>query len=178
VQEATTRLDSARNDHNNQQKSKTDKEEDLSKDYGEQDIFRPLKDKCVSLDAGEYTYELCHMNKITQKSKKNGAHSNNHMGNFNHFDKVTVNEEVRADGKGLGSGERVAMKYENGAHCWNGPNRSVMVVLACAENEEVWKVTEEEKCVYRMEVGTPAVCENPAAVKSAGSGAGQERSEL
>jgi protein kinase C substrate 80K-H len=51
-------------------------------------------------------------------------------------------------------------------------------VLACAENEEVWKVTEEEKCVYRMEVGTPAVCENPAAVKSAGSGAGQERSEL
>lgn len=32
------------------------------------------------------------------------------------------------------------------------------MVLACAETDEVWKITEEEKCVYRMEVGTPAVC--------------------
>ena len=33
------------------------------------------------------------------------------------------------------------------------------MVLACAEKDEIWKVAEEEKCVYRMEVGTPAVCE-------------------
>jgi protein kinase C substrate 80K-H len=32
------------------------------------------------------------------------------------------------------------------------------VILACAENDEIWKIVEEEKCVYRMEVGTPAVC--------------------
>jgi protein kinase C substrate 80K-H len=31
-------------------------------------------------------------------------------------------------------------------------------VLACAEKDEIWKIVEEEKCVYRMEVGTPAVC--------------------
>jgi protein kinase C substrate 80K-H len=31
--------------------------------------------------------------------------------------------------------------------------------LACAEQNEIWKVFEEEKCVYRMEVGSPAVCE-------------------
>jgi protein kinase C substrate 80K-H len=33
-----------------------------------------------------------------------------------------------------------------------------MVILACAEKDEIWKIVEEEKCVYRMEVGTPAVC--------------------
>lgn len=101
------------------------------------------------------------MDKVTQKSKK--GHSQNAMGNFARFETIVVDEELPADGKGLGSGERVAMKYENGAHCWNGPARSVTVVLACAEKEEVWKVREEEKCVYRMEVGTPAVCEVPAA---------------
>lgn len=80
------------------------------------------------------------------------------MGNFVSVDRVVVDDEVPPDGKGLGKGERVALRYENGQHCWNGPNRSTFVVLACAEKDEVWKVTEEEKCVYRMEVGTPAVC--------------------
>ena len=170
VIEATTRLNSARNDATSQQRTKTEKEEDLTKDYGTDDIFRSLKDKCIELDSGEYTYELCWLSRISQKSKKGGAHANNHMGNFVRFDAVVVDEEVRADGTGLGKGERVALRYENGASCWNGPNRSVLVVLACAEEEKVWKVQEEEKCVYRMEVGTPAVCQ---AAGSAGTEAHQ-----
>ena len=80
------------------------------------------------------------------------------MGNFARIEIVSVDEELPADGKGLGSGERIALKYENGQHCWNGPNRSTQVILACAEKDEIWKIVEEEKCVYRMEVGTPAVC--------------------
>ena len=52
------------------------------------------------------------------------------------------------------------MKYENGQHCWNGPNRSTKVILACAEKDEIWRISESEKCVYRMEVGTPAVCQS------------------
>ena len=141
------------NDNKNQLNTHT---EDLAKDYGVDDIFRALKGQCVSRDSGEYTYELCWLDKTKQISKKNGGHTT--MGNFVSFDKVIVDDELPADGKGLGSGERLALKYENGQHCWNGPNRSTLVVLACAETDEVWKVTEEEKCVYRMEVGTPAVC--------------------
>lgn len=179
VQEATTRLNSARNDASNQQRSKTEKEEDLKKDYGTDDIFRSLKDKCIELDSGEYTYELCWLSRISQKSKKNGAHANNHMGSYVRFDKVMVDEEVKADGTGLGKGERVALRYENGASCWNGPNRSVLVVLACAEEEKVWKVQEEEKCVYRMDVGTPAVCEAAGSVGIEGQeGKGLGRDEL
>jgi protein kinase C substrate 80K-H len=130
---------------------------DLEKDYGPDDVFLALKDKCVSQDSGEYTYELCWLTKTTQKSKKGGGQTG--LGDFVRFETVVVDEEVGADGKGLGSGERIALKYENGQHCWNGPHRSTMVVVACAEKDEIWKVAEMEKCVYRMEVGSPAACE-------------------
>ncbi|KAK2626867.1 hypothetical protein QTJ16_004042 [Diplocarpon rosae] len=130
---------------------------DLSKDYGTDDIFRALKDKCISKDSGEYEYELCWMGSTKQKSKKGGAHTG--MGNFIRFDRVVVDEEVSADGKGLGKGERLVLRYENGQNCWNGPNRQTTVVLACAEKDEIWKVVEEEKCMYKMDVGTPAACD-------------------
>ncbi len=133
------------------------KRDDLEKDYGPSDVFRALKDKCVTKDSGEYEYELCWMGKTSQKSKKGGG--NTGMGNFVRFDKMEVDEELGADGKGLGKGERLVMKYENGQHCWNGPNRQTTVVLGCAEKDEIWKVMEQEKCMYRMDVGTPAVCE-------------------
>jgi protein kinase C substrate 80K-H len=139
------------------QTSLGDQQKDLEKDYGENDIFRALKNVCISKDVGEYTYELCWLDKTTQKSKKGG--SNTGMGNFVRFDKLEVDEEIDAEGKGLGKGERTILRYENGQHCWNGPSRQTTVVLACAEKDEIWKVWEQEKCMYRMDVGTPAVCE-------------------
>jgi len=161
VKDAQDRLDGARRSLEDQQRDRGNHEEDLAKDYGVDDVFRALKGKCVSLDSGEYTYELCWMDRVTQKSKKGGSF--NAMGSYSGMGTIVVDEEVSADGKGLGSGERLTMKHENGQACWNGPNRSVMVVLACAPTEEIWKVVEEEKCVYRMEVGTPAVCMNGGA---------------
>ncbi|THX11380.1 hypothetical protein D6D13_04710 [Aureobasidium pullulans] len=157
VNDAKNRLKSAQDAVNSQRKDLESHNEDLNKEYGPDGVFRALKGQCISVDSGEYTYELCFMEHTTQKSKKGG--SNTRMGNFVRFDKITVDEEVSADGKGLGSGERIAMRHENGQHCWNGPNRSTTVILACAEQNEIWKVFEEEKCVYRMEVGSPAVCE-------------------
>lgn len=149
VANAEKDLSNARNDHKSQQ-------EDLNKDYGPDGIFRALKDQCISKDSGEYTYELCFLGSTKQKPKKGGGDVN--MGNFNRFEMEYVDDEVPVDGKGLGRGDRVVMIYEGGQHCWNGPSRSTRVVLACAEEGEVWKVSESEKCVYRMEVGTPAVC--------------------
>jgi len=141
----------------NKQRELADQEKDLSKDYGRDDIFRYLKDKCVSTDSGEYTYELCWLAQTTQKSKKGSGNSN--MGRFDRIDYEEADEEERHDGKGLGRGRRMVLRYENGAGCWNGPNRRTDVWLACAENEELWRVSEMEKCVYRMEIGTPAACE-------------------
>ena len=163
VTDARSRVDSSKKDLENLRKDLTTHTEDLEKPFGPDDIFRALKGSCVSTDAGEYTYELCFLDKTTQKGKKGGGHTN--MGNYVGLEKITVDDDLPADGKGLGSGERWAMKHENGQHCWNGPNRSTMVVLGCAEKEEVWRIVEEEKCVYRMEVGTPAVCESASAAR-------------
>ena len=131
--------------------------EDLDKNYGPDDVFRAMKGQRVTKDSGEYTYELSWLEKTKQKSKKGGSETG--MGNFVRVDSIMVDDEVPPDGKGLGSGQRIALRYENGQHCWNGPSRSTLVVLGCAEKDEIWKIVEEEKCVYRMEVGTPAVCE-------------------
>jgi protein kinase C substrate 80K-H len=133
--------------------------DDLAKDYGPNNgIFRALKDVCVSRDSGEYEYELCFMGQTKQKSRKGGSHTG--MGGFTGFETEFVDEALPADGKGLGTGERLVMKYENGQTCWNGPARSTRVYLACAEKDEIWKVSETEKCIYRMEMGTAAVCES------------------
>ena len=165
VTDARNRKNAAQKDLDNSRKDLNSHKEDLEKDFGPNDVFRALKGQCVSTDSGEYTYEVCFMDKTMQKPKKGGSHTN--MGNYIRMEIITVDEDVPANGKGLGSGERIAMKHENGQHCWNGPNRSTTVILACAEENEVWKVMEEEKCVYRMEVGTPAVCEALNGAKAA-----------
>lgn len=132
--------------------------EDLKKDYGPSDIFRAIKGKCVSIDAGEYEYELCYMDKTMQKSKKGHGHTN--MGNFARIEHHVADDEERLDGKSLGRGPRIVLKYEDGQQCWNGPRRSTDVWLGCADTEELWRVSEAEKCVYKMEVGTPAACDD------------------
>lgn len=156
VVQARNDVNTAKNGLSGLERNLNDSEGDLTKDYGPEGIFRALKGQTASRDSSEYTYEVTWMERTNQKSKKNGGATN--MGNFVRFQTVVVDDDLPADGRGLGSGERLAMKFENGQHCWNGPNRETLVVMACSENEEVWKIAEEEKCIYRMEVGTAAVC--------------------
>jgi protein kinase C substrate 80K-H len=158
VQAAREALEAAKNDYSSKTASLEEQERDLNQDYGPDGIFRALKGRCVSTDVGEYEYELCWHSSTTQKSKK--GHGNTNMGNFVKIEKQLADDEDRADGKGLGKGQRMVLKFENGQGCWNGPNRRTDVWLACAEKDELWRVSESEKCVYRMEVGTPAACED------------------
>lgn len=156
VSDARAQLDAATHELDQDKAELTRQQDDLGKDYGPDHVFRALADTCISTDSGEYTYEHCFLGSTTQKSKKGGGHTG--MGTFARIDSVQVDEALPADGRGVGSGERMALRYENGQQCWNGPHRSTLVVLACAQADEIWKIIEEEKCVYRMEVGTPAVC--------------------
>lgn len=158
-------LDTAKSTLSQQERDLTSHQEDLTRDYGPDEVFRSLKDKCISTESGEYTYELCFMAQAKQLPRKGGGSTN--MGNFVRFDIVHSDEDLPVDGKGLGRGPRTVLRYEGGQGCWNGPSRSTTVVLACHEDEELWKIVEEEKCVYRMEVGTPAVCEKSASGKAA-----------
>ncbi|KAI0021737.1 glucosidase II beta subunit-like protein-domain-containing protein [Xylariomycetidae sp. FL0641] len=170
VKAAREAYEAVNNDVNSKQRTLNEQRKDLETDYGVDDIFRYFKGKCISTDAGEYTYELCWLDKTYQKSKKGGGKTN--MGTFDRIDFDEADEEERHDGKGLGRGRRMVLRYENGQHCWNGPNRKTDVWLTCAETEELWRISELEKCVYKMEVGTPAVCEE--AVQPGGAQAKDE----
>ncbi|WZH49391.1 glucosidase II beta subunit-like protein-domain-containing protein [Fusarium acuminatum] len=157
VRAAREALDAANRDLSDKQSTLNVEQADLTTDYGPDDIFRALKGKCVSLEAGEYTYEQCWLDRTKQKSKK--GHGQSNMGNFKRIDREMADDEERIDGKSLGKGERMVLRYEDGQQCWNGPQRRTDVWLGCAETEELWRVSESEKCVYKMEIGTPAACD-------------------
>jgi len=171
VKAARTARDDTQRDLTNAQNDLRHSQEDLEKDYGPAGIFRALKDKCVEKESGEYIYAHCFLSRTTQKPKKGGGETN--MGNFVRFDTEYVDDDLPPDGKGVGRGDRIVMRYENGQHCWNGPARSTNVILACSEEDEIYKVSESEKCVYRMEVGTPAVCGWDKAADASGPVAGE-----
>jgi protein kinase C substrate 80K-H len=55
---------------------KDDIETQLSTDCGPDDVFRAVKGDCASLNTGEYTYEVCIMTSVSQKSNKDSTNTN------------------------------------------------------------------------------------------------------
>ncbi|KAF8537411.1 glucosidase II beta subunit-like-domain-containing protein [Trichophaea hybrida] len=141
-------------------------EKDLSLQLGPEDVFRPLKGTCISREFGEYKYEVCFMDNAYQISRKDNSKTS--LGSFERIEVVDDSSKNEAKGVFASSWEEsheeplsgMSLKYENGQQCWNGPKRSVEVQLYCCAENEIRSVVEAEKCVYRFEVGTPAVCEN------------------
>lgn len=154
VTEAREALSSAEDTVRDLKNKLRDQRADLEQDYGPGSIFRALKGQCISKDAGEYTYEHCFLEGTKQIQKKGGSSMS--MGRFVRIGSTTV-EELNETGDVV-SVEKVAIEYDRGQHCWNGPNRSTKVVLQCGEESEILKTAEDEKCVYSMLVTTPAAC--------------------
>lgn len=48
--------------------------------------------------------------------------------------------------------------YTGGTKCWNGPDRSVKLIMTCGTVNEIVSVNEPEKCEYVFKMQTPAVC--------------------
>ncbi|EGC48508.1 vacuolar system associated protein-60 [Histoplasma capsulatum var. duboisii H88] len=155
VTEARNALSTEESSLNRIRSELEDQKLDLHKDYGSDSVFRSLKGSCISKDSGEYTYELCWMEKTKQIPKKGGSTTT--MGTFSAFTTITVDEQD-SNGKVVPQ-KKIALEYTNGQTCWNGPARSTKIVLECGEQDEILKVTEDEKCVYSMFVTTPAACE-------------------
>lgn len=137
----------------------------LTKDYWHDDVFRALDGSCVSTEAGEYTYELCWMKSASQKSRKTGMSVG--LGNFGKFSTEVVQDISPAHPGKLVEDERLVLQYSDGHYCWNGPNRSIKVIVECGEENRVLKVWEAEICVYSMRASSPAVCKVNGADASA-----------
>ena len=88
VTDARSSFEAASQNLENKRNELNDQRADLANDYGADDIFRALKGACVETDSGEYTYELCWLDRTSQKSKKGGGNTN--MGNFVRFDTIEV----------------------------------------------------------------------------------------
>ncbi|KAK9237573.1 glucosidase II beta subunit-like-domain-containing protein [Lipomyces kononenkoae] len=125
---------------NNELKSKRENvAKDLAADFGDDDVFRALAGECVDIESGEFTYQMCFNERITQKGKSGGPT------NLGVFDKI----------------EGDKMHFSNGVKCWNGPQRSAIVEMQCGEKNKILSVSEPAMCEYFFKIVTPALCTKP-----------------
>ncbi|KAF9383603.1 hypothetical protein CPB97_006337 [Podila verticillata] len=114
-----------------------DVERKLAMDYGKDERFAQLVDQCFEFKEIEYTYSVCLFGKAYQKSN-----SDTSLGTFSEW--VGDNYDTQL--------------YTGGVKCWNGPDRSVKVVMSCGTQNEIIAVSEPNKCEYLFKFRTPAAC--------------------
>ncbi|CAH0723693.1 unnamed protein product, partial [Brenthis ino] len=120
-------------------------QENLEKDYGLQQEYATLDGECFEYEDKEYVYRLCLFQKVTQKSKNGGMEVG--LGNWGEW----AGEE----------GDKYSvMKYANGIACWNGPNRMTIVNINCGLETKITSVTEPFRCEYKIDLDTPAACDD------------------
>ncbi|KAG0296762.1 hypothetical protein BGZ96_008622 [Linnemannia gamsii] len=112
-------------------------EKKVKTDYGPDEAFAKLVDQCVEFKEIEYTYSVCLFGEAKQKS-----HSDTSLGTFSSW--VGDNYDTQL--------------YTGGARCWNGPERSVKVMMTCGTENKILAVSEPSKCEYLYKMETPAVC--------------------
>ncbi|EJD00926.1 endoplasmic reticulum protein [Fomitiporia mediterranea MF3/22] len=117
--------------------------------FGADGEWKKLDGQCLEKDTGEYTYEVCLFGEARQKPNKGG--SNFSLGKFTHWN----NKPKIPPGS---SSYYSKMYYTKGAKCWNGPERSVTLLLTCGTENQLLSVTEPEKCEYHITGTSPALC--------------------
>ncbi|XP_054706634.1 glucosidase 2 subunit beta-like [Uloborus diversus] len=116
---------------------------DLDSDFGKDREFAALKGQCFDFDDREYTYRFCPFDKASQISKSGGSDVS--LGRWGSW----VGPEENRYSK---------MRYDNGQTCWNGPARSVVVLLHCGLENKLLSSSEPNRCEYLFEFSTPAMC--------------------
>lgn len=107
--------------------------EELHKNYGENDILRSVKGQWLKQNMAGYEYNFGFLESIYQKSTLIGVYSH-------------------AEGNKL--------FYTNGSKCWNGPIRTAVADLICGTEEKIISISEKEKCEYLFTISSPIACRN------------------
>ncbi|CAF0947525.1 unnamed protein product [Rotaria sordida] len=129
--------------------------EDLKKqstvDAGPHDEYSPIIDQCFDYEEREYTYRICMFKTAKQISK--GGGSEVIIGYWDSWCGPKDNKYLK-------------MKYSNGATCWNGPPRSLIVTLQCGIEQKLTDVREPSRCEYTIIFETPLACDENIATTS------------
>ncbi|KZT27082.1 hypothetical protein NEOLEDRAFT_1161953 [Neolentinus lepideus HHB14362 ss-1] len=117
------------------------------KGYGAEGEWKKLDKTCLEKDTGDYTYEVCLFDEAKQKPNKGGQTFS--LGKFHSWN---------PDSQPGDPAYYVKQVYRGGTKCWNGPNRSVVLILSCGTDNVIHTVAEPEKCEYHLTGTTPALC--------------------
>jgi len=112
----------------------------LEMDSGFNNIFYSLYGETFSFNTTDYIYTLKWGIEIKQKQVKGALTL---LGKYKEF-----------------RDEHKSIFYDDGAQCWQGPKRSVVVKLVCSPENLILRVDEPNKCEYEIEFGTPGACTN------------------
>ncbi|KAJ8614252.1 hypothetical protein CTAYLR_001102 [Chrysophaeum taylorii] len=107
--------------------------EDEDQDFGPDNAFGVLKDKCFKTRAAKYDYELCLFDKASQDHTS--------IGRF----------EKWAD-------DYATMHYNHGTYCGGIGSRELTVHLQCGDDDLLLDVSEAQTCKYVATFKTPAAC--------------------
>ena len=109
-------------------------------DYGLNNEYYSLANKCLTHQSKEYTYEVCMFKHVSQKDRHGHATS---LGSFMKW----------AD-------DWKVQKYEAGTVCPGGPARTTSVIVECTDRDvdEIVRVEEPSRCTYEITVKTPSAC--------------------
>ncbi|KAJ7283361.1 glucosidase II beta subunit-like-domain-containing protein [Mycena rebaudengoi] len=119
--------------------------------FGAEGQWKKLDGTCLELNTGEYTYEVCMFDQARQKPGPGKGGSTFNLGSFSSWN---PSPDVKP-----GSPEYYEKQvYSGGAKCWNGPERSVILVMKCGVENIIHSVAELEKCEYQLTGTSPALC--------------------
>ncbi|THD20854.1 Glucosidase II beta subunit [Fasciola hepatica] len=122
-------------------------------DYGPEGGFRMLLENPGYLEFTDkqYVYRFYPFDKIYQRNKDNDwSPQDTSLGRWSGWSYAETDL--------LRENKYAIMMFENGLGCWNGPARSVKVFVHCDARNEIRSVEEPSRCVYTMELRTPAAC--------------------
>lgn len=108
-------------------------ENDLTGDYGVDEIFRGILGQWVTSKIGGYNYKVGLLTSVYQDG--------NLLGQFSHY----------KNGK---------LYYDKGHRCWNGPLRLTVVSFTCSDKQQILSISEPEKCEYHIQISSPVACQD------------------
>jgi hypothetical protein len=118
---------------------------DDSTDFGPDGELFALRDQCLEMSSGKYTYHLCMFQKAKQTESGRGGGVD-----LGKWDGMSFYQET---------GQRV-MKWKGGSKCWNGPMRSATVFVTCGIETKLVSAEEPNICEYEFRLESPIACDD------------------